>query len=89
VERVNIVKDLPGKHWQETDGFHIDVSDLFPPEPMVAILGLLEQDGMEGPVIVHHDREPIYLYPELFERGWEYEILLQRPGKVVLKLTRI
>lgn len=61
---------LPGRHWMETDGLHIDVRDLDPPGPMVAILGQIDQPGQSGPIIVHHDRHPIYLFPELAERGW-------------------
>ncbi len=82
------MSDIPGKHWRESDGFHIDVSDLLPPEPMVAILELIEQPGMEGPVIVHHHREPLYLYPELLERNWDYKIISSTPGEICLLLTK-
>ena len=61
---------LPGKHWMDTDGLHIDVRDLEPPGPMVAILGQIDQPGQSGPITVHHDRQPVYLFPELAERGW-------------------
>ena len=80
--------DVLGRHWRESDGHHIDVSALSPPEPMVAILELIERSGMEGPVIVHHNREPVHLYPELIERGWRHEIISNAPGKIRLKLTR-
>ena len=82
------MRDLPGKHWQEGDGLHIDVRGLPPPEPMLAILGQLEQPDQTGPVTVHHDREPIYLYPELAERGWQYRIVPGEPGEVRLILSR-
>lgn len=78
---------LPGQSWTEPDGLHIDVRGLPPPEPMVAILGHLEEPGQTGPVTVHHDREPIYLYPELAERGWDYEIIPGDKGEVRLVLT--
>ncbi len=74
--------------WSASDGIHIDVRGLPPPEPMVAILMLLERPGVEGPVTVHHDREPIFLYPELVERGWCHEIIDGEPGEVRLLLTR-
>ena len=83
--------DLPGKHWQEADGLHIDVRGLAPPEPMVAILGHLEQPGQKGPVTVHHDRNPIYLFPELAERGWTSRQIasdLCDPGEIRLILIR-
>lgn len=61
--------------WRGADGVHIDVRGLEPPEPMVAILGLIDGDE-SGPVIVAHlDREPIFLYPELDDRGWTHEIV--------------
>jgi Uncharacterized conserved protein (DUF2249) len=61
--------------WSSAEGTHIDVRGLPPPEPMVAILQLI--DGEEAPdvVIAHLDREPIFLYPELDDRGWSYELI--------------
>ncbi|VAV89892.1 hypothetical protein MNBD_ALPHA08-1694 [hydrothermal vent metagenome] len=80
--------DVLGRHWRESDGYHIDVSGLSPPEPMVAIIELIERPRMEGPVIVYHNREPVHLYPELIERGWQHEVISSSPGKIRLKLTR-
>ena len=74
--------------WHAADGIHIDVRGLSPPEPMVAILTLLEHPDTNDRVIVHHDREPVFLYPELTERGWEYQIVAGEPGEVRLLLTR-
>jgi len=79
--------DLPGKYWNEHDGLHIDVRGLGPPDPMVAILGHLEMPGQAGPVTVHHDRQPIFLFPELAERGWACERIPGEPGEVRLVLT--
>jgi hypothetical protein len=39
-------------------------------------------------VIVHHEREPMFLYPELAERGWRHELIAGNPGEVRLRLTR-
>ncbi len=77
-----------GKHWRGPDGAHIDVRGLQPPEPMVAIIELLEQHDVGDRVVVHHSREPHYLYPELAERGWTHEIVAGDPGEVRLLLTR-
>ncbi len=74
--------------WHDTDGTHIDVRGLPPPEPMVAILALLAKPDTHDRVIVHHDREPIFLYPELAERGWSHEIIARQAGEVRLLLTR-
>lgn len=80
--------DSLASEWRAADGIHIDVRGLAPPEPMVAILTLLESPDTEDRVIVHHDREPVFLYPELVERGWRYEIISGEPGEVRLLLTR-
>jgi hypothetical protein len=82
------MNDELGRHWRTRDGLHIDVSELSPPEPMVAILQLIERPGMKGPVFVHHNREPVHLYPELIERGWVHEIILRTEEEICLKLTR-
>ena len=74
--------------WREGGDAHIDVRGLNPPEPMRAILRLLEQPDCSATVIVHHEREPIFLYPELAERGWRHEIVAGDPGEVRLRLTR-
>ena len=62
-----------GKIWQEGDVSHIDVRGLVPPQPMVAVLSLLNSDNVLDRLIVHIDREPIYLYPELEDCGWSFE----------------
>ncbi len=82
------MNDQLGKHWQAGDGYHLDVSNLDPPEPLVAILELIERPDMDGPVIFHHTREPVFLYPELNERGWQHEIIKRERGEVCLKVTR-
>ena len=74
--------------WREADGPHIDVRGLPPPEPMVAILRLLAECEGAATVVVHHHREPIYLYPELAEIGWSHEIIDGEPGEVRLRLRR-
>ncbi|MDP6689133.1 MAG: DUF2249 domain-containing protein [Alphaproteobacteria bacterium] len=71
--------ELTAPNWQAEDGHHIDVRNLPPPEPMLQILALL-QSIESGDVIVHHHREPIYLYPELAERGWKHEIIEDATG---------
>lgn len=61
--------------WTTPEALHIDVRDLEPPEPMLAILQLIDGDKVETCLIAHLDREPIFLYPELNERGWAFEML--------------
>jgi hypothetical protein len=78
----------PGKHWTASDGVHVDVRGLAAPEPLVAILAVLEQPELVGPVIVHHFRDPVYLYPELAELGWTCKVVEGDAEEVRLMLTR-
>ena len=81
--------DPPRQRWRDADGEHIDVRGLAPPQPLVSILRLLHQLGQgSGAVIVHHDRDPALLYPELAELGWRAERIDGAPGEVRLRLTR-
>ncbi len=80
--------DIPGKCWQAADGLHIDVRGLTAPEPFIAILARLDGKEVDGPVIVHHFREPVYLYPELAERGWQWSVVPGEEDEVRLLLTR-
>ena len=41
---------------------------------MVAILQTIEGGEVDTALIAHLDREPIFLYPELDDRGWSHEI---------------
>jgi len=67
---------------------HIDVRGLDPPGPMVAILRLIDAAAPDAAVIVHHDRDPQMLYPELAERGWAAIRVAAPEGEVRLKLHR-
>ena len=80
------------RRWRDGDAEHIDVRGLGPPAPLVEILTLV--DSLAGGahaasfVIVHHDRDPRLLYPELAERGWHAQTLPGDPGEVRLLLAR-
>jgi len=77
-----------GQPWREADALHIDVRGMTPPGPLVAILRLVDSLAEPVPVIVHHDRHPQLLFPELAERGWVAEVVAGDPGEVRLRLTR-
>jgi hypothetical protein len=87
-------RDSDSRLWQSADGTHLDVRGLNPPGPMLAILELLE-GGEVSSLIAHLDRDPIFLYPELDERGWGYELLPSDCGndscehEVRLRLVRL
>lgn len=61
--------------WRADDGVHIDVRGLDPPEPMVAILQAIDGGEVDTILVAHLDREPIFLYPELDDRGWSHELM--------------
>ena len=61
--------------WRTQDAAHIDLRGLEPPEPMITILRMIDAGEVDGVLVAHLDREPIFLYPELDDRGWTHEIL--------------
>lgn len=77
------------KPWRDAAGIHIDVRGLAPPAPLVAILRLIDSVADATPVIVHHDRDPRLLYPELAERGWSAHAIPGDVGEVRLQLQRV
>ena len=42
---------------------------------MVTILRAIDSGEADTVLVAHLDREPIFLYPELDERGWSYELI--------------
>ena len=82
--------DAKQRRWHDADGEHIDVRGLPPPQPLVAILRLVREQGEVGgaAVIVHHDRDPQLLYAELAEIGWLADRIEAEPGEVRLRLER-
>lgn len=75
--------------WRENEALHIDVRGLAPPQPLVSILRLVMSIEDATPVIVHHDRDPQLLYPELAQIDWQAERIAGDTGEVRLRLTRI
>jgi hypothetical protein len=61
--------------WHTAEAARIDVRGLEPPEPMVQILRLIDQGKVDDVLVAHLDREPVFLYPELDDRGWSHEIV--------------
>jgi hypothetical protein len=78
-----------------SEAVHLDVRGLEPPQPMVRILRLIDSGDAGDVLIVHLDREPIFLYPEIDDRGWAHEIVAAACGvpacedEVLLQLTRL
>lgn len=72
--------------WRSGDVVHIDVRGLQAPRPLVAILALIDGGAHDARIVVHHNRDPLYLYPELEDRGWQYQRLPGPEGEVRLDL---
>jgi hypothetical protein len=81
--------------WTTPDGVHLDVRGLECPAPMVQTLGLIERGDVGNVIIVHLDQEPLFLYPELDDRGWSHEVIASSCGdpscedEVRLRLVRM
>jgi hypothetical protein len=75
--------------WSEEDGLHIDVRKLKPPQPMLAILRVIERMPVgDASLVVHHERMPHFLLPELAERGWRVARVVEETFNVRLWLER-
>ena len=73
-------REEKSRMWRSDDAVHIDVRGLDPPEPMVAILQTIDSGEADTALVAHLDREPIFLYPELDDRGWSHEIVQSSCG---------
>jgi hypothetical protein len=79
------MNDDAGPHeWMEQGVAHIDVRGLPPPQPLVAILRRVHTLGPGQSLIVHHERDPLPLYTELAEIGWDAERIPAPAGEVRL-----
>jgi uncharacterized protein (DUF2249 family) len=66
----------------------LDVRQLEMPQPMHAILESLDALPINYALYVYHKRIPVYLLPELAERGFEYRIKEIKDGEVRLLIFR-
>ncbi len=60
----------------------LDVRHLEMPGPMHAILEALETLPKDGALLIYHKKIPVFLLPELAQRGMQYRILENGPGAV-------
>jgi hypothetical protein len=63
------------RKWRTPEGIHIDVRGLPPPQPAVETLQLVDSEEADAVLTARLDREPIFLYPELDDRGGSFEIV--------------
>jgi hypothetical protein len=79
---------LHARVWTDRDSTHVDVRGLPRPQPMIEIMQLLQRLPGDAVLIVHHDRDPVWLYPELAQAGWWADVIDGDPGEVRLRITR-
>lgn len=66
----------------------LDVRGLAPPLPMVLVLERLETLTPDEELEVVHERRPIFLYPQLDERGFAHRTEEPEPGVVRIVIRR-
>lgn len=66
----------------------LDVRGLEPPQPMVAVLERLEALAPGQTLTVIHDRRPMFLYPQLDERGFTHSTDERESGGVRIVIRR-
>lgn len=66
----------------------IDVRGLEPPQPLMAVLDRLETLAPDGTLEVLHERRPMFLYPQLEDRGFQHETEEVGPGLVRIRIRR-
>ena len=72
----------------EPKTIEIDVRGLEPPEPMVKIIELLPQVGMNTTLLVHHHREPVMLYDKLEHLGFQASAEKIQEGYYKVRITK-
>jgi hypothetical protein len=83
-----------GRRWYVGDRLHLDVRGLPCPEPLVAVLRLIDGGDAGHGLTALVSQEPLLLYPELDARGWSHRLVtpagdtLLRDGEVVLEIQR-
>lgn len=66
----------------------LDNRGLEPPQPMMRILETLETLPEGATLLAINEREPLFLYPELAERGYAYETTPHPDGSFHIAIVR-
>ena len=66
----------------------VDVRELEMPQPMMTILGALDQLPDDNALFVYHKRIPVFLLPELSDRNLDYRIKEISEGEVNLLIFK-
>jgi tRNA 2-thiouridine synthesizing protein A len=82
------VADAPTPQRREGRTLAIDVRGLEPPQPMVRILEAIDGLSAGDRLEILHERRPIFLYPQLEDRGFLHETSEPAPGLVRIVIRR-
>jgi uncharacterized protein (DUF2249 family) len=77
-----------GRAREARDAVRLDVRGMEPPWPMVRALEALERLGAGERLEILHDRRPLFLYPQLDERGFRHATDELGPGLVRIAIWR-
>jgi len=66
----------------------VDVRQLEMPQPMLTIMAALDKLSTDKALYVYHKRIPVFLLPELVEKGFEYRIKEIADGEVHLLIFK-
>lgn len=66
----------------------LDNRGLEPPNPMIRTLEMLESMSPGEVLVIHNDRVPVYLLPQLADAGAEYEIEELADGSARVRITK-
>ena len=67
----------------------LDVRGLEPPHPLVRVLEALDALRPGGELVVLHERRPIFLYPQLEERGFVHETDEPTAGTIRIRIRHV
>jgi len=66
----------------------IDNRGLEPPEPMIRVFSALGELPPGDVLEIHNDRRPMFLYPHLEERGFQYQTLDEADGSAFVRIWK-
>ncbi|HRP46904.1 MAG TPA: DUF2249 domain-containing protein [Trueperaceae bacterium] len=66
----------------------LDNRGLEPPNPMIRTLEALDAMAPGDVLVIHNDRVPIYLLPQLVDAGAEYEVAEQPDGSAQVRIRK-
>jgi len=88
--RLPELPDLPAFPMTWRDGvLEMDLRGLEPPNPMIAILKVIESGEGGDDFTVRLMRDPIYLYPELVECNWQAQVTGQDDEGLTVRMCKV